>query len=31
MSEPRERTLGSLSVVSETNEIVNCVYNEIYE
>jgi ATP-dependent exoDNAse (exonuclease V) alpha subunit len=27
----RVRSLGSLSVVSETNEIVNCVYNEIYE
>jgi hypothetical protein len=25
------RSLGSLSVVSETNGIVNCVYNEIYE
>jgi ATP-dependent exoDNAse (exonuclease V) alpha subunit len=27
----RVRSLGSLSVVSETNEIFNCVYNEIYE
>jgi hypothetical protein len=27
----RVRSLGSLSVVSETNEIVNCAYNEIYE
>jgi hypothetical protein len=27
----RVRSLGSLSVVSETNEIVNCVCNEIYE
>jgi hypothetical protein len=27
----RVRSLGSLSVVSETNGIVNCVYNEIYE
>jgi hypothetical protein len=26
----RVRSLGSLSVVSETNEIVNCVYNQIY-
>jgi ATP-dependent exoDNAse (exonuclease V) alpha subunit len=24
------RSLGSLSVVSEANEIVNCVHNEIY-
>jgi hypothetical protein len=27
----RVRSLGSLSVVSETNGIVNCVYNEICE
>jgi hypothetical protein len=27
----RVQSLGSLSVVSETNEIVNCVYNEIYK
>jgi hypothetical protein len=27
----RVQSLGSLSVVSETNKIVNCVYNKIYE
>jgi hypothetical protein len=27
----RVQSLGSLSVVSKTNKIVNCVYNEIYE
>jgi hypothetical protein len=27
----RVRSLDSLSVVSDTNGIVNCVYNEIYE
>jgi hypothetical protein len=27
----RVQSLGSLSVASETTEIVKCVYNEMYE